>query len=307
MVTHQTVADVHQGIIALIEEVATPLPWLEQIKLLCQARAGNRHARQKDMLPIYACEALGGDRNCAIPVSAAWMLYTIGGRLIDDLQDEEASELISLLLAPEAAMNVALALLPLAQVCLVQLNASPDLLRQIISEAGYMLAALAYGQQQEAKRNELPSETDYFSALLKKTGNFGATAIWAGASLGQPELVENHREHLYDYGAAVAIRAQLLDDCRDLEQDIGRGVFTLPVIYAAKNNDNAAYPMLQQMLKEARVRGDVADLMQFIYEMGGVQMTVEIAERYRIQAVDALESLPDSSAKECLLAYVSVD
>ena len=158
------------------------------------------------------------------------------------------------------------------------------------------LSDLAEGemlQLQKAQKGDTDQE-DYLRIIYNKTASlFEAACVSAAVSVGAPEQYEKAAK---DYAVALGLALQIKDDI--LEQKI-----TMPLLGAMKNASES---------EEGRVRGLVSDIVshpeyrdeivEFVKSNGGLEYAVRELERYVEYAVKALEVLPDSYEKECLVA-----
>lgn len=293
------IASLREAVYLLIQEVVSPLKWaeLEQIiakRYLNQSKAGVF----TDTLPILTCMALGGNGESAIPLAATWVLYLITGRIFDDIQDKGA---------PLSSMNLGLGALACAQIPLSYIHrfSEPSLVTTLVKQCNYAFAAGSYSQAKQWAYS-VPSEEAYFENIFGKSGNFFGTAAWSGGYVSSPNPPELHLNALYNYGFAAGIMFQIEDDCRDLSEDIDRGFFTLPVIYAITNKNHPAYDTLTSLLSKGKLpvaeRKIVIDMM---HSCNAINMAFHTAKLYMVQAQKSLDDLPDNEAKRVLIEYVT--
>ena len=175
------------------------------------------------------------------------------------------------------------------------------------------LSDLAEGemlQLQKAQKGDTDQE-DYLRIIYNKTASlFEAACVSAAVSVGAPEQYEKAAK---DYAVALGLAFQIKDDILDydgsaavgkpLGVDILEQKITMPLLGAMKNASES---------EEGRVRGLVSDIVshpeyrdeivEFVKSNGGLEYAVRELERYVEYAVKALEVLPDSYEKECLVA-----
>ena len=175
------------------------------------------------------------------------------------------------------------------------------------------LSDLAEGemlQLQKAQKGDTDQE-DYLRIIYNKTASlFEAACVSAAVSVGASEQYEKAAK---DYAVALGLAFQIKDDILDydggeavgkpLGVDILEQKITMPLLGAMSNvSDQEA----------GRIRGLVADIVghpeyrdeivEFVKSNGGLEYAVRELDRYVEDAVKALEVLPDSYEKECLVA-----
>ena len=175
------------------------------------------------------------------------------------------------------------------------------------------LSDLAEGemlQLQKAQKGDTDQE-DYLRIIYNKTASlFEAACVSAAVSVGASEQYEKAAK---DYAVALGLAFQIKDDILDydggeavgkpLGVDILEQKITMPLLGAMSNvSDQEA----------GRIRGLVSDIVghpeyrdeivEFVKSNGGLEYAVRELDRYVEDAVNALEVLPDSYEKECLVA-----
>ena len=175
------------------------------------------------------------------------------------------------------------------------------------------LSDLAEGemlQLQKAQKGDT-DQNDYLRIIYNKTASlFEAACVSAAVSVGAPEQYEIAAR---DYAIALGLAFQIKDDILDydggeavgkpLGVDILEQKITMPLLGAMSN---------ASVEEAARIRGLVADIVghpeyrdeivDFVKSNGGLEYAVRELDRYVEEAVNALEVLPDSYEKECLVA-----
>ena len=175
------------------------------------------------------------------------------------------------------------------------------------------LSDLAEGemlQLQKAQKGDT-DQNDYLRIIYNKTASlFEAACVSAAVSVGASEQYEKAAK---DYAVALGLAFQIKDDILDydgseavgkpLGVDILEQKITMPLLGAMSNVPEE---------EESRIRGLVSDIVghpeyrdeivAFVKSNGGLEYAVKELERYVDDAVKALEVLPDSYEKECLIA-----
>ena len=164
-------------------------------------------------------------------------------------------------------------------------------------------------QLQKAQKGDT-DESDYLRIIYNKTASlFEAACVSAVVSVGASEEYEKAAR---DYAVALGLAFQIKDDILDyagtesvgkpLGVDILEQKITLPLLGAMINAGSE---------EEVRVRAMVADILNhpeyrdeivaFVKSNGGLDYAVSRLEDYVSEAVKALDVLPDSYEKECLV------
>lgn len=175
------------------------------------------------------------------------------------------------------------------------------------------LSDLAEGemlQLQKAQKGDT-DQNDYLRIIYNKTASlFEAACVSAAVSVGASEQIEKAAR---DYAVALGLAFQIKDDILDydgseavgkpLGVDILEQKITMPLLGAMSNVSDQ---------EEKRIRGLVSDIVghpeyrdeivNFVKSNGGLEYAVRELDRYVDDAVRALDVLPDSYEKECLIA-----
>ena len=175
------------------------------------------------------------------------------------------------------------------------------------------LSDLAEGemlQLQKAQKGDT-DQNDYLRIIYNKTASlFEAACVSAAVSVGASEQFEKAAK---DYAVALGLAFQIKDDILDydgseavgkpLGVDILEQKITMPLLGAMSNVSEE---------EEGRIRGLVSDIVghpehrdeivNFVKSNGGLEYAVRELDRYVDDAVKALDVIPDSYEKECLVA-----
>jgi len=177
----------------------------------------------------------------------------------------------------------------------------------ILSDTTNVIAEGEVQQLVNAKNPEI-SEDNYFQVIYKKTAILFASAcevaaVIAGASQAQ-------RQALRAYGAHVGIAFQLVDDALDytgdattlgknVGDDLAEGKPTLPLIYAMRTGA----PSQAQLIAAAIRAGDTSKLpevLEIVQVTGGMNYTLECAQREVNLALEQLRLLPDNNYSQAM-------
>jgi octaprenyl-diphosphate synthase len=174
------------------------------------------------------------------------------------------------------------------------------------------LSDLAEGemlQLQKAQSGDT-DEKDYLRIIYNKTASlFEAACVSASISAGVSEDVVKAAR---DYAVALGLAFQIKDDILDysgtesvgkpLGVDILEQKITLPLLGALNNVSGQKQAEVRGMVKDIVGRPELRDdIVSFVKENGGLEYAKARLEEYVNEAVHALDILPDSREKECLV------
>ena len=254
---------------------------------------GGEQPSYAELLPLLTCQAVGGSAELAVPVVAAWLFYNLASDLFDDLVDQDGKQRIWNEWAPGRAMSVGLGLVAAAQICLSHLETNLSAQGAIIRRYGQTMAIAARQQHHQARICSLEA---YFQHILGKTGYVIATVAWSGARLQTEDEVL--LKALHEYGLAVGVMVQLLDDLRDLQpgsrlSDLAANTYTLPIIYALSQTEHPRYTELTKLLADDLTNRAIIDAIgDIVNEMGAMVYTLSLVKVYEQKALNALCALP---------------
>lgn len=264
-----------------------------------------------DVLPTLSFAALGGDAEASIPLTAAWMFYIFGARVLDDIQDQDAPNKPWTQGGLGQSIPIGVTLLSATNICLSHLGTDAATFQEILASFG-RTGALA------AKHQSFPTNTyasaqsleQYFTHIIATTAELFAVGAWAGGRLHTTD--KNILQALRDFGFALGMKTAIVLDCRDLRpkspdkpSDLAVGSYKLPVLYAAATlTDHPDHELLMKLLREGNLSGDrLKTAVEILEEMGAVSWSVQVALEYENKARLALDLLPDA-ARKVLVDYV---
>ncbi len=148
----------------------------------------------------------------------------------------------------------------------------------------------------------------YLKRIARKTALLFALSCRVGAeeSKCSPRDVWN----LWQFGKNVGMAFQIVDDLLDfagnaqivgkpLMADFASGVFTLPIIYAAR--DSWYKKKLKEIIEAGQFTQDELQCVQkWVHESGAIGHTEKLAHRYINRAINNLKALPEIPARDYL-------
>lgn len=256
-------------------------------------------------LPVLTCKAAGGEHSNAIPVAAAWITLVHAANVIDDIQDGDLNRLAQLE-SPQLAMTIAIAWIFTA----FRMLESPSLdsekrnkITRIFASAGF---DSSMGQFQDlvsdaGKSNSGNPLEAYWNAAILKYGSISRAGAAAGAAAGKGStaLVEA----LGDYGTAIGVIRQVIDDCRDIWSDekIQEKQRILPALLHSMVADQKFKKHVNHKDKDKHLKAQLlSQPPQLLVEAGIPEIIADILLEWRRRALESLNALEPSEARHAL-------
>ena len=302
-------------------------PAMAEVNLLIRARMASKHAPRIPEVTAHLVEA-GGKRLRPLLVLAAAELCGYGGAyhihlaatvefihtatlLHDDVVDESHQRrgrpTANLLWDNKSSVLVGDYLFARA----FQLMVEPGDLR-VLSILSNAAATIAEGEvlQLSAARNLATTEDIYLQVVRGKTAALFSAATEAGGVLaGAPE---DHVRALFDYGDALGITFQIVDDLLDFEGDskaTGKNVgddfrerkLTLPMIKAIARADAEERAFWQRTIEKGDQReGDLEQALTLLRRHDALADTRRDALDWAARARASMAGLPDHPLRQML-------
>ncbi|WP_321478835.1 polyprenyl synthetase family protein [uncultured Bacteroides sp.] len=232
----------------------------------------------------------------------------------DDVVDESTERRGQL--SVNAVFNNKVAVLTgdyLLATCLVQAGKTMDHgIIEVISRLGQDLSEGELLQLSNVS-NPVLSEDVYFDVIRKKTAALFATCTKAAAlSAGASDVNVEYARLLGEYiGICFQIKDDIFDyfDSKEIGKPTGNdmleGKLTLPVLYALNHVHNEEAVELAVKVKDGTATADdIALLIDFAKQSGGIEHAKEVMAEYRKKALDLLIQLPESAVKSSLITYL---
>ena len=253
------------------------------------------------VLPLISCMAAGGSFEDGIEVAAAWYPMYLASDLLDKVDDREFTpdDVVS---SPEQATNLGTSLIFLSfhRLSLIQKPGGSVRTSAIFSSQGF---AATNGQHQDLLATSL-SVNDalekYWQTIILKSGSVFRAATAGGAAAGTTDETVINR--LGDYGTAVGVMLQLLDDGRDIlktSDDVIQGwEVSLPLLLylLATGAENIIYPPFRSSaewhtcLREARV----------------IETFSVILLQWKERALESIQGLAETEEKKILENFLAL-
>ena len=171
---------------------------------------------------------------------------------------------------------------------------------------------LATGEidQIETADNHILDENRYFNVIKQKTASLFSSCMLMGgysngASAEQLVAVESFGQKL---GLCFQIKDDIFDYFSDdvvgkpTGSDLKEGKVSLPLLYAIQsNNDERNADMRTLLMKHLLSDEEIAILVDYAKEMGGIEYAEQTMQRLKQEAADALAVFHDSDIKDVLM------
>lgn len=183
---------------------------------------------------------------------------------------------------------------------------------QIVSIIASLSRQMAEGEikQLENAKEQILKENDYLIAIEKKTSMLlsACTEIGAITAKVTSEIQCRCREFGRLLGYCFQIRDDIFDYFDDPTvgkpsgNDIREGKVTLPLLYALESTDESTkVPYLDMLRKRDFSPENIATLIGFAKEHGGVEYAMSRMVYYKEKATNIICSLPHNEARDSLL------
>jgi octaprenyl-diphosphate synthase len=183
---------------------------------------------------------------------------------------------------------------------------------EIVSEAVKSMTEGELLQLQKARKLNIKEE-DYFRVISSKT----AALIAACTACGARSVTSNSVtiQLMKDFGETIGIAFQIRDDILDYEgngltgkasgNDIKEKKITLPLIHALEKAPLSQKKHILKIIGNRKKSGsDVAEVVRFVSENGGMEYAALKMNQYRDKALAILDTYPDSDVKNSLSEFV---
>ncbi len=183
-------------------------------------------------------------------------------------------------------------------------------LLSVIANIGKSLSGGELLQLSGAQSGTL-SEQDYFKIIRQKTAQLFIVCVEAGAISAQG--TEQQLQALTQFGEHLGVCFQIKDDIFDFSDndteigkptmnDIREGKMTLPLIKALQNAPESHRQPVETIIRNKDFStGNLAIIKKFVHTFKGIEESMDIVQKQKNQAQQALDFFPESEAKTALL------
>lgn len=276
------------------------------------ANSGKQLRPMLSLLVARACNG-GTTTDASVRYAAASELLHNATLLHDDVADDSDQRrgvpTIRSLMGPSVSVLVGDYWLVKAMELILR-DASTDARTiRIFSKTLSDLAAGEMLQLQKAQSGDT-DEKDYLRVIYSKTASlFEAACLSAAVSVGASAEYE---KAAVDYAVALGLAFQIKDDILDydgtasvgkpLGVDVLEQKITLPLLGALAASSDEKASEIRRKISDILDHPEYRDeIVAFVKEAHGMDYAVERLQQYVDDAVRALDVLPDSFEKECLV------
>ena len=257
------------------------------------------------LLPVRACEAVGGTPDQAIPAAAAFACSHISIILVDDMLDSDPRGEYRRIGAPVAA-NLACAFQSAGLTALTQCTIEAESKLMALANLNQMILTTALGQYWDI---QLPAdEAAYWRIVRTKSSPFFGAALYIGALLGgASEEIANGLKKLGNlYGELIQIHDDLNDTLAvPANPDWIQGRLPLPILFAqtVEYTERARFLELRQEITDD---GALLEAQDILIRCGAVSYCVDqiLRRQKTAQGILAALALPRRDVLDALIEEV---
>ncbi|MBF7686834.1 All-trans-nonaprenyl-diphosphate synthase [Acinetobacter rathckeae] len=189
---------------------------------------------------------------------------------------------------------------------------------QLLKEFSTGTCEIAEGEVLQLQAQHQPETTEeiYLDIIYGKTSRLFQLATEGAAMLaGKPEYRHALKQYAGHFGNAFQIIDDILDYTSDKEtlgknigDDLMEGKPTLPLITALKNTQGTAHEMIYKSIATGGL-DDLEQVIQVVQDSGALDYCRKRAHEETQAAIDALNILPDTPARQALfnLAHLALN
>jgi octaprenyl-diphosphate synthase len=267
----------------------------------------NGHGKHlRPTLVALAANSLGKTNDSHATVAVIIEMVHLATLVHDDIMDEAEVRRGQLTLAANWGNEIAVLFGDCLFAQSLKLAASfptPDICRAVASSTNTVCSGEIL--QTRHRRNFELSRRDYFRVLEMKTAELFALSCELAAFLSEATVAQ--RAVLREFGLAFGTAYQIYDDCVDLfgtekeagkslGTDLAKGKLTYPVLLAWERANAADRARLETLVKDWQL-GSFARVTELLVRYETLGPSLELIERYLIQARQSLRSLPESGGR----------
>jgi len=282
------------------------VPLLDKITWYIVQRKGKQ---VRPMLVLLSARVFGpineGSYTAASMVELLHTATLVHDDVVDDSNERRGFFSINALWKNKVAVLVGDFLL--SQGLLLSVKNQQFRMLEIVSRAVKEMAEGELLQMEKARRLDIKEEI-YHEIIRQKTASLIAAACCAGAVSTAPD--EESIQRMWKFGEKTGMAFQIRDDLFDFgDDDVGKPLgidikekkMTLPLIYTLTHADRATRRFIMNIVKnESHKTERVAEVIQIVRQSGGIGYAREAMYRYRQEAFDLLDAVPDSPARQSL-------
>ena len=184
-------------------------------------------------------------------------------------------------------------------------------LLSIVTEAVKEMSEGELLQMEKSRKLDI-DEQIYYDIIRKKTASLisSCCAVGAGSTGASEEVVMKMKK----FGEKIGMAFQIKDDLFDYgELEIGKPVgidikekkMTLPLIYALNKSGWLEKRKIISIVKnDSDKPKKVKEVIEYVKKSGGIEYAIQVMNRFHAEAVEILNTFPDSPYKTSLFQLV---
>ncbi|HID72409.1 TPA: polyprenyl synthetase family protein [Candidatus Micrarchaeota archaeon] len=276
--------------------------------------------RIRPLLAILACEAVGGDVQKVIRPAAAIELFhnftLIHDDIADDSQFRRGEPTLHATYGIPIALNFGDALYTIVWRDIVGLDIEPARLVRLQSLYADTFKLVVEGQGMELdwyhnKRFDI-TEKNYFEMINRKTAALIGLSCKLGGFIGNAD--EKTMEALWSFGEKIGTAFQIHDDVlnivgdfekyqKEIGGDISEGKRSLIIVhFLSAAGDEDKKKVVEVLSTHSKKKEDIEQVIALLKKHGSTDYASGVAKKLVDDAKKELDVLPDSEAKEALIA-----
>ncbi len=289
------------------DAVRSNVPLLDKITWYIVQRKGKQ---VRPMLVLLSAKLFGPISEASYTAaSLVELIHTatlVHDDVVDDANERRGFFSINALWKNKVAVLVGDFLL--SQALLMSVKNKQYRMLEVINTAVREMAEGELLQMEKARRLDI-EEAIYFEIIRQKTASLIAAACCAG-SVSTADGDEAIEQKMWLFGEKTGMAFQIRDDLFDFgDDDVGKPLgidikekkMTLPLIYALSHAERSDRRRIINIVKNHSDRREKVDeVIQFVRQSGGLDYAREAMYRYRQEAFDILDTIPDSPARQSM-------
>ncbi|MFA5629009.1 MAG: polyprenyl synthetase family protein [Dehalococcoidales bacterium] len=247
------------------------------------------------LLPLIACESVGGNGKQAIPLCAALQFFIAAGDVFDDVEDDDSPLALSVKYGTAITNNIATTLLVLGEKAIASLKikgVSDSKTIKIADTVNSYYLTACFGQHKDLSCSGKIdiTEEEYLEILSQKSASQIECACHAGVLLATENT--DLLDPLKEFGYNLGMMAQITNDISGIiyQKDILNREITFPVIFALSQAES---PIRDELKKYYQNQTDnkltAEQVSKILFDTGAMHYSLIIKESYRTLAANAVE------------------
>ena len=305
-ILHPVSSDIENLESQIISDIKTDIPLLNNVK---EHIIGSGGKRLRPTLVLLGAEMFSGVNEQVIQAAKVIEYLHTATLLHDDVVDgaetRRARQTVCRIWGNEASVLSGDYLFGMAFYQLTKMR-NAEVLR-LISDT---TTRMARGELLQLTRSfDASEEEEYLEIIINKTACLFAAAIKTGALLAGSS--QDSADQLYEYGMALGIAFQIVDDALDYtdEYKTGKPVggdlqerkITLPLSQLLEKANYSDRRRLDQILTHQEIeKPQIEEVINMMKNYGSIQYTLECSRKYALEAQRSIEKFPELSLRQTL-------